>query len=323
MKKFFSFLFCLMIVFQSHVFAQNQLPDWAFFNEEDMSFPEVDPFMVEGNIVSAGSSTVFPLLERMIERFVDEGFMSNISLDSVGSGAGFERFCTTGETDISNSSRPIKAQEVENCRSIEREPIEFRIGSDALAVVTSRENHFMRNASLEELKKIFSTAVKWSDVNSNWPDQPIFRFVPGTDSGSFDYFVEEVFDHDKEPLLSTTNLQMSEDDNILIQGVMGSPYAIGFVGYAYYQANRESLNILDIEGIEASKESVDNASYPLARPLYIYTTDSIMRDKPQVAAFINFILSYVNEEIASVGYFPADQTTLLDAKEMWLEIMRF
>ena len=151
----------------------------------------------------------------------------------------------------------------------------------------------------------------------------VYSIVSGTDSGTFDYFVEEVFHDDKEPLLSTNNLQMSEDDNILIQGVMGSPYAIGFVGYAYYQANRDNLNILDIEGIEASKKSVDNASYPLARSLSIYTTASIMRDKPQIAAFINFLLSYVNEEIVSVGYFPVDQMTLLKGKEMWLEIMEF
>ena len=321
MRKIFSFIFCFLFLSFSNVFAQNQLPDWAFFNEDDMSFPEVDPFMVEGNIISAGSSTVFPLLERMIERFVDEGFMGSIALDSVGSGAGFERFCTTGETDISNSSRPIKEQEIENCKTIGRNPMEFRIGTDALAVVTGKGNHFIRNASLEELRKLFGTAVNWNDVNPNWPDQPIFRFVPGTDSGTFDYFVEEVFDDDKEPLLSTNNLQMSEDDNILIQGVLGSPYAIGFVGYAYYQANKDSLNILDIEGIEARKESVDNASYPLARPLYIYTTASIMREKPQVAAFINFLLSFVSEEIVDVGYFPIDQTTLLHAKEMWLEVM--
>ena len=294
---------------------------WSFITEEsdDPMLPGINPLDVPGNIVTAGSSTVFPLSERMVERFKDEGFPGNISVDSIGSGAGFERFCSSGETDISNASRAIKGAEVTNCQAIGREPIEIRVGTDALAVVVSKDNAFADNVSMEQLPALFSTAANWSDVNPDWPDEPIQRFIPGTDSGTFDYFVEEVFDKDQEPILSAGNLQMSEDDNILVQGVLGGPYSVGFFGYAYYAENADKLNVLNIDGVEASTESVDDASYPLARPLFIYTTADIMMEKPQVAAFVNFYLTYVNEEVVDVGYFPANQAALDAAKQAWLD----
>ena len=301
--------------------AREEGGSWAFITEEsdDPMLPGINPLEVQGNIVTAGSSTVFPLAERMVERFKDEGFPGNITVDSIGSGAGFERFCTAGETDITNASRPIKAQEVDACNDIGREPIEIRVGTDALAVVVSKENTFADNVDLPQLAALFSTATNWSDINPAWPNEPIQRFIPGTDSGTFDYFVEEVFDKDQEPILSADNLQMSEDDNILVQGVLGGRYSVGFFGYAYYSENADKLRVLNIDGVEASKESVDDASYPLARPLFIYTTADIMMGKPQVAAFVNFFLTYVNEEVVDVGYFPANQMALDAAKQSWLD----
>ncbi len=287
----------------------------------DGMLPMVDPAAVSGDVVSAGSSTVFPLAEVMAERFQDEGFAGQITIDSIGSGGGFERFCETGETDVSNASRPIKDGEVEACAALGRTPIEFRVGTDALAVVVSKDNDFLTDVTLEELAAIFSTAEKWSDVNADWPAEDILRYIPGTDSGTFDYFVEEVFEKDKAPILAASNTQLSEDDNVLVQGIQGSPYAIGFFGYAYYAENAESLNILAIDGIEASSESVDAATYPLARPLFIYSDASIMQEKPQVAAYINFFLTYVNEEIVEVGYFPANPAVLEAAQQAWLDAM--
>jgi phosphate transport system substrate-binding protein len=286
-----------------------------------LALPEVNPLEVSGDIVTAGSSTVYPLSEAMAERFQDEGYSGSITIDSIGSGAGFERFCVQGETDIANASRGIKDSEVESCRAIGREPIEFRVGTDALAVVVSQANEFVTNATLSELALIFSTASTWADVNPEWPAEPIQRFIPGTDSGTFDFFVEEVFDNDKEPILTASNTQLSEDDNVLVQGVLGSPYAIGFFGYAYYAENAGALKILSIEGVEASEETVDLGTYPLARPLFIYSTAEIMGEKPQVGSFINFYLSYVNEEIGRVGYFPASADALNAARQAWLDAM--
>ena len=283
--------------------------------------PAVNPLEVSGDIIAAGSSTVYPLAERMAERFYDEGFAGTITIDSIGSGAGFERFCVAGETDISNASRAIKDAEVESCKAIGREPIEFRIGTDALAVVVSSENDFIQNATVEELAAIFATADTWSDVNPAWPVESIERFIPGTDSGTFDYFVEEVYAEDEAPILGASP-QMSEDDNVLVQGVEGSPYAIGFFGYAYYEENADKLRALSIEGVEPTQATVDAAEYPLARPLYMYTTATIMQSKPQVAAFLNFLLTNVDDEIIDVGYFPAPDSALEEAGMKWLDATR-
>jgi len=281
--------------------------------------PAVDPLSVSGNIAVAGSSTVFPLAEAMAARFEDEGYSGLITIDSIGSGAGFERFCVAGESDVSNASRPIKDAEVESCQAIGRDPIEFRVGTDALAVTVSPGNTFVTDLTVAELGVLFSTATTWQDVRAEFPANPIQRFIPGTDSGTFDYFVEEVFDEDEGPILAAGNTQLSEDDNVLVQGISGdgcdpsnaaTTCAVGFFGYAYYSENSDRLSVLDIEGIEPTVDSVNANTYPLARPLFMYSTASIIAEKPQVGAFLNFVLQFVNEEIGDVGYFPAPESVL-------------
>jgi phosphate transport system substrate-binding protein len=280
--------------------------------------PPVDPSAVSGDIITAGSSTVFPLSERMAELFKDDGYTGEITVDSIGTGAGFERFCMAGETDIANASRAIKDEERTSCQGIGREPVEFRVGTDALAVVVSAENEFATDATMEELAAIFGTAQQWSDVRAEWPAEDILRYTPGTDSGTFDYFVEVIFEKDEAIPLAASNLQLSEDDNILVQGVQGSPYAVGYFGYAYYQENTDTLKALNVEGITPSAESVNDGSYPLARPLFIYSDPTILKDRPQVAAFINYYLTHVNEEIRDVGYFPAG-AAIEEAKQAFLD----
>jgi phosphate transport system substrate-binding protein len=287
--------------------------------ESGVPLPEVDPSSVTGNIITAGSSTVFPLTERMAELFSDNGYSGQITVDSIGTGAGFERFCVTGETDISNASRPIRDGERESCAGIGRTPIEFRVGTDALAVVVSAENDFAEDVTLAELALLFSTAETWADVRPEWPAEPVLRFSPGTDSGTFDYFVEVIFDSEEAPLLAAANLQLSEDDNILVQGVEGSPYAVGYFGYAYFAENEALLKALSIESVDPTEESVDDGSYPLARPLFIYSDAGVMQAKPQVSAFINYYLTSVNDEINDVGYFPASADALDAARRAWLD----
>lgn len=284
---------------------------------EDGILPGVDALKVKGDIITAGSSTVFPLSEAMAERFKDEGYAFNITVDSIGSGAGFERFTVAGETDISNASRPIKDKEKAAAKEIGREPIEFRVGTDALAVTVAKGNTFVKDVTMEELALIF-TSEKWSDVRTDWPNENILKFIPGTDSGTFDYFVEEVYDKDAKALLGTSDLQMSEDDNILVAGISESPYGIGFFGYAYYVENKDILNVLNIDGVEPNRENVDAAAYPLARPLFIYSDAQIMQDKPQVAAYIAYFLNNVDDVIVEVGYFPSN---LEPAAAAWLEAM--
>ena len=304
--------------------------------ESSEASSEIDPAAYSGNIVTAGSSTVYPLAEVMAERFKEEGFAGETTIDSIGSGAGFERFCTTGETDIANASRAIKASEIEACAAIGRTPIEFRVGTDAIAIVVSSANDFLTDVTLEELGTIFSSsAVKWSDVRAEWPNEDILRFSPGTDSGTFDFFVEVVMgplhknaegkadlEAAKKDILDSANIQFSEDDNVLVQGVEGSKYAIGYFGFAYYIENQGNLKAVALDSISPSAETAENGTYALSRPLFIYSDATILQQKPQVAAFINFFLTYVNEEITRVGYFPASDEALGAAKQALLDAVK-
>ncbi len=300
---------------------------------EEGGLPVVDPSAVSGDIYTAGSSTVGPLTEAVIELFISEGFTGQIKNDIIGSGAGFERFCVSGETDVANASRGIKTSEIEACGQLSpsRTPIEFRVGTDAIAVVVSKENTFATDITLAELAMLFTTAEKWSDVRADWPAEPIQRFAPGTDSGTFEFFAEAVIQkpQDLEEIedakalaLSASNLQTSEDDNVLVQGVEGSPYAIAYFGFAYYQEQAGNLTALSVDGVAPSGETAESGEYVLARPLFIYSDAEIMKAKPQVAAFINYYLTYVNDLIVEVGYFPASDEAMNQAKQAWLEAMK-
>ena len=281
------------------------------------------PDAVLGDVITAGSSTVFPLSERMAELFQQEGYTGNITVDSIGSGGGFERFCEKGETDIANASRGIKDSEKESCAAIGRTPIEFRVGTDALAVVVSAQNDFVSALTIEQLGKIFSGEfTTWNQVDPAYPAETILIYSPGADSGTFDYFVEEVMaDFGGKEALLGMDAQFSEDDNVLVQGVVGSPYAIGYFGFAYYVENQDALKALSVEGVAPSQESVDAGTYPLARPLFIYSDASIMQEKPQVAAFIYFYLTNVDDNIVDVGYFPAPAADIEAALAAWMEAM--
>ncbi len=295
--------------------------DWMLEESDDDLLPGVDPYLVRGDIISAGSSTVFPLAEALGTQFRDEGYTYNLTIDSIGSGAGFERFTVAGETDISNASRPIKDKEIEQARTIGREPIEIRLGTDALTVAIHPDNTWAQELSIEELATLF-TADRWSDVNASWPNAEVLKFIPGTDSGTFDFFVEEVFDHDPEPMLSSSNIQASEDDNILVRGVTNNVNAVAFFGYAYYAESADVLQAIAIDGVSPTRENVDNNSYPLSRPLFMYTDAGVLKERPQVAAFMIYALTYVNDLIASVGYFPAPETDLNAAKQKLLEAIK-
>ena len=306
-------------------YAQGMFP-WIdkVSDDKDKILPGVNPAAVTGTIVTAGSSTVFPLSEAVAEQFKKDGFAGQITIDSIGSGAGFERFTKTGETDISNASAKMKPSNYEAAAKLSppRYPIELRVGTDALAVCVSTKNKFVKDVTMAELAKIFSTAVNWSDVRSDWPKKPIKKFIPGTDSGTFDYFVEHVFKKDKKPLLEGKNLQLSEDDNILVRGIAGDQYAIGFFGFAYYMENMKTLKVLALEGVEANQTNVDAGKYPLARPLFLYADAGIINAKPQVAAFLTYYLTYVNDLIKKVGYFPAPAEDLVKSKKLLADAMK-
>ena len=275
--------------------------------------PAVDPLAVSENIIAAGSSTVFPLTERMADLFNQDGYAGTITVDSIGSGAGYERFCVNAETDIANASRPIRASEVEACLGNGLDPLGFFVAVDALAVVVSQENDFVDNLTEAQVAQIFSggNGITWADINPEWPAEPIQLFSPGTDSGTFDYFVEHIFDDDQQPILDAPGIQLSEDDNVLVVGVEGSPFAIGYFGYAYYQENLDRLRAVPIEGVTPSEETGTTGEYPMSRPLFIFSAPSILQAKPQVATFINYYLQNANAQLGAaadqIGYIPVSE----------------
>ena len=284
--------------------------------------PLIDPLDVPaGDIGIAGSSTVFPLSVAIVAKWEDEGG-PGYSIDSIGSGGGLERFCVEGASDISNASRAIKDSEIEACNAIGREPIEIRVGTDALSVVISPGNYFAQDMTIAELATLFSLPAgsTWDQVNPAFPAHPIKRFSPGADSGTFDYFNEEVFDSaEPSPILSAGVEIVGEDDNLTVRGVaddgctegdLNSTCAAGYFGYAYYAENASDLQVVHVDGITPNDDSVNAGSYPLARPLFMYTDAGIIAEKPQVGAFIAYYLNNVNEVISEVGYFPAPEAAL-------------
>lgn len=286
-----------------HVIDQVLVPDLSDLIEE------VVPATLTGDIAIDGSSTVEPLTVAVQEAFQGEGFSGNISVGESGTGGGFAAFCEEGVTDISNASRAIRTgddSESSKCDALGRPAVPFRVGTDGIAIVVSASNDFATDVTAEELAAIFSTATNWSDVRADWPAEPILRYTPGTDSGTYDFFNEQVFpDADPVPTLAASNLTQSENDNVLVQGVESSPYAVGYFGYAYYLANAEALKVVAIDGVIPDTASVEDGSYLLARPLYIYSSAPILQEKPQVAGFINYYLANVSDLIGDVGYFPA------------------
>jgi phosphate transport system substrate-binding protein len=284
--------------------------------------PAIDPATIDGDVTITGSSTVYPLTATMAEAFAAEGGRAEISVQSTGTGGGFRRFCEDENTiDIVNASRPATAEEEQLCVADNRPLVGFRVGTDALAVVVNPQNTFVTELTKEQLAQIFSGAVTtWAEVDASYPAEPISLFSPGTDSGTFDYFVEEVFEGDENRI--SPNALLSENDTLLVEGVANNPYAIAYFGYAYFQENSTTLRAVPVDGgsgpVTPSEATVGDNSYPLARPLFIYSSPRILREHPEVAAFINYYLVHVNDEIVNVGYFPANEADLEAARQTLL-----
>jgi phosphate transport system substrate-binding protein len=265
---------------------------------------------VSGEVVADGSSTVEPLTAAAGELFAEEESDVNVSVATSGTGGGFEKFCQ-GQTDISNASRPIEQEEITMCEENGVDYTELRVATDALTVVTSADNDFVDCMTVEELNKIWAPEAEgkvttWSQVNPEFPDEPLELYGPGTDSGTFDYFTDVI---NGEEGASRSDYNASEDDNVLVQGVSGSPNALGYFGYTYYEENADALKPIQIDSgsgcVEPSAETAGDGSYtPLARPLFIYVSNGSYADKPQVAAFIDFYAANDADIVETAQYIP-------------------
>ncbi len=265
---------------------------------------------LSGTITADGSSTVFPITEAMAEQFRKENSGVRLSVGVSGTGGGFKKFCA-GETDMSNASRPIKASEVEACRGAGVEFVELAVAYDGLSVVVNKNNSWISEITVEELKRIWEPeaqgkVTRWVDVRPDLPGRPLTLYGAGTDSGTFDYFTEAIVGKEDA---SRGDYTASEDDNVLVQGVAGDENALGYFGYSYYAENRDKLKALAVVNpqtgrpVEPTEESIRSGEYsPLSRPLFIYVSRKAL-DRPEVEAFVQFYLSHP-EIVSQARYVP-------------------
>ncbi len=281
----------------------------------DASQPAAD---LSGTVTIDGSSTVYPITEAVAEEFqlANPGVQVPTSLS--GTGGGFKKFCI-GETDINDASRPIKAEDEGEglaCTANGIEYLELQVAIDGLTVVVNPANTFATCLTVDELAKIYGPDspqdLDWNDVRADFPAQPVSRFMPGADSGTFDYFTEVI---NGEVDAATTYATQSENDNELVTGVAGDVHAIGFFGYAYFIENEDKLKALEVDGgagcIAPTEATINDNSYsPLSRPLFIYPSVTAAQERPELAAVVDYYLANTSEFSAEVGYIAMPQAAL-------------
>ncbi len=260
---------------------------------------------LKGAIEIDGSSTVEPITQAVAEEFkkLHNGVNPNVAVS--GTGGGFKRF-TVGETAISNASRPIKDAEREQAAANGVEFIELLVAVDGLTVVVNPDNKFATCLTVDELKAMWepgSEVNNWNQVRSSFPDQSLSLYGPDTDSGTFDYFTEEIVG---EAQASRSDYSPNANDNILVQGIAGDTNALGYFGFAYYLENQDRLNAVAIDDgngcVAPTPENIKNGSYtPLSRPLFIYVNTEHLQ-RPEVRAFVDFYLDNAAQLASEVGY---------------------
>ncbi len=258
-----------------------------------------------------GSSTVYPIAEFAVIDFAAAEPNVAPTVGFVGTGGGGERFCR-GEIELWTASRPARDGDLDaGCSEAGVSSLgdlrEFQVGIDALSVVVNPENDWAQCITTEQLNLAFRDggARRWSDIDPAWPDKDIVFYYPGTDSGTYDYFVEAVID-EFDGTRHRTDGTASEDDNVLALGVEQDLYGIGYFGYAYYQEAEGLVRAVSIDGgdgcVAPTFESALSGEYhPLSRPLYMYTSSSILQQQPQTVRFLEFLLNNM-EIVAAAGY---------------------
>lgn len=266
-----------------------------------------DASQLTGRVQIDGSSTVFPITAAVAEDFQALHRGVRVTVGVSGTGGGFKRFCA-GETDISDASRPIKPSEAELCAQNGVEFVEVPVAWDGLSVMVNIGNGFADCLTVDELKRIWepgSGVTTWRDVRPEFPAEAIRLYGPGTDSGTFDYFTEVIVGEGGE---SRPDYQASEDDNILVQGIAGDDFSLGYMGFAYYVENTDKLALVAVDGgsgcVEPSRTTIEDGSYaPLSRPLFVYVSRAAM-ERAEVAAFLEFMIENAGVIIPSTGYVP-------------------
>ncbi len=295
-----------MVIGSAAVFAAAPLAGYGIAAAQTEYVAPDDIGDLSGSFEADGSSTVGPFTEAVIEEFA--AIAPNVSITNgiSGTGGGFNRF-VLGEIALSNASRPIAEDEVALAAESGVSYYEFEVCYDGLSVLVNPENDWVESLTVDQLRELWaagSTIVNWSDMNPDWPEEPIELYGPGSDSGTFDYFNETILGEDVSP---RTDYIPSEDDNVLVQGVAGSVNALGYFGYAYYVENQDSLRVVPIDGgdgpVEPTIETIADGSYaPLSRPLFEYVNGEMLSSDPALQEFMRFLLANSGPLAEDVGY---------------------
>ena len=273
---------------------------------------------VSGAVAIDGSSTVFPFAQAAAEGFQSANPDAKVTVGESGTGGGFEKFCA-GEIDIADASRPIDdADEVPVCKKNNVEYAQVEVANDGIAIVTnpSLKMACLTTDQLNQLWKKGSDVSNYSQLGSGIPAGEVSLYGPGTDSGTFDFFTEEI---NGEKGDTRTDYQPSEDDNVLVQGVEGDSTALGYFGFSYYETNADKLNLVAVDGgdgcIKPSVETIQNGTYkPLSRTLYMYVNTASLADKPQVKAFMDYVVNNADESATTAQIVPLTAEQLKTAK---------
>ena len=291
------------------------------------SAPAESQASLAGTVTVDGSSTVYPITQAVAEEFQNANPGVQVPVAFSGTGGGFKKFCT-GETDLNDASRPIKEDdegEGKACASNGIDWVKLQVAIDGLTVVVNPGNDFATCLTVSELKTIYGpdspADLLWSQVRDGFPAEKVERYMPGADSGTFDYFTETI---NGEVDSSTQNAVQSEDDNTLVAGVAGSKYAIGYFGYAYFVENTDKLKALEIDGekgdgcIAPTDDTINTNTYaPLSRPLFIYPDAGKAKERPELKGFVDFYLENTSTLSAEVGYVPIPDDLLQQQKDAW------
>ncbi len=288
--------------------------------KKEKSGDSQDMANLEGTIKVDGSSTVFPITEAVAEEFRAEQPDVKVTIGVSGTGGGFKKF-SRGETNISDASRPIKDMEIAACKENNVGYVELEIAYDGLALLVHPENDWVDSFTAGELKMLWEPSaqgkvMKWNQIRPEWPNEEIHLFGPGVASGTYDYFTEAIVGTSGS---SRGDFTASEDDHVLVQGIAGDKYSLGFFGLAYYTENKDKLKLIGVDNgkevVMPSLETVSNGTYsPLSRPLFIYVNSTSVAS-PEVVAFVDFYLENAEELSEDVGYIPLPDENYSKQKE--------
>lgn len=296
--------------------VRNLMLGLAFFAVNGIGFAaDKGDKNLKGEVKLDGSSTVFPIAEAAAEEFQKLYPNVRVTVGLSGTGGGMKKFAN-GEIDIVNASRKMKTEESKKAEAGKVTYTELPLAYDGISVAVNPANKWASKLTLAQLKEIWQPGSKvktWKDINPEWPQEAIKLYGPGADSGTFDFFTEHVMGTAR---LSRNDYIASEDDNVLVTGVSKDKYAMAYFGFAYYEENQKLMNVValakDKDAVSPSAKSIEDGSYPLSRPLLVYVNNKAAQ-RPEVKAFVSFLLKNVATFSKEVGYIPLKEAVYSDA----------